>query len=350
LAGREGIPLEYVERPAKHNNAAYGTFYDAIKVILMPKKKPYQLPEPIRGWLFVFGQGWPTGLIILVLTFCAAGPLAAHGPGPGQDDGHRLDETQIIGDETASKGPVGIVENTGVKLPLAALFRDENGKEIRLGDIIDRPVILLPAFYTCPRSCSLLISNLAIALNQVSLIPGKDFRVITLSFDTDETPADAKKAKGNYIPLLPKGFPESEWVFLTGKQEAVLQVTDAMGYYFKKTGVHTFVHPNVLVAVSPNGVLIRYVYGPGFLGPDIAMALTEAEKGEPAISVKRILSFCFNYDPVSNRYVFQILKIGAITVCFLLIVFFLFVLRRKKNLRSDELDTKSPPHSRRKGP
>lgn len=309
----------------------------------MTNVKQFKKLYPARQKWFSF---IPT--LILVLFFWMVNPIYAHNPDMEQDEDPLSHETMEshgileIGAQSETSGFASIDEKTGERLPLDTVFLDEHGTEVMLGNIIDRPVILLPAFYTCPRSCSLLISNLALALNQVSLIPGKDFRVITFSFDSDETPADAKQAKANYIPLLPKDFPEKEWVFLTGKSEAILKVTDAMGYHFKKTGVHTFVHPNALAAVSEKGVMIRYVYGPTFLGPDIAMSLTEAAKGNPAISVKRILSFCYNYDPASNRYVFQTLKISAIMIGVLIVAFFLFVLRQKKP-KKDRFYSESHP-------
>lgn len=223
---------------------------------------------------------------------------------------------------------VGVDEKTGDVIPLDATFTDENGKQIVLSDIIDRPTIILPIFFYCPVVCPMLLSGLASALNDVPFEAGKDYRVIALSFNDEETPDVAKDSKEDYMRLLPESFPETSWSFLTGNQKEIVKVTDAIGYRFRKTAKNTFVHPNALVVVGEDGTVIRYLYGSVFLGADLGMAVSEAQKGTPGVSIKRILSFCFNYNPEGKRYVVTILKITALVTVIGLVLFFILFLRK----------------------
>lgn len=230
----------------------------------------------------------------------------------------------------------GVDEKPGETIALDATFRDENGNTVRLGDLVDKPTVILPIFFYCPVVCPMLLSNLAGALTDVPFEPGKAYRVIALSFNDEETPEVAKDSKADYMALLPETFPVSAWTFLTGDQKNILAFTDSIGYRFKKTAPSTFVHPNAMVIVSGEGKIIRYLYGSTYLGSDIGMGIAEAQKGIPGISIKRILSFCFNYDPAGRRYIIMFFKGVAFLTVLLLVLFFIFFLRRK-DTREEEI-------------
>lgn len=225
---------------------------------------------------------------------------------------------------------IWIDEQTGVRLPLDTGFVDENGQPVTLGSLIDKPTILLPIYFYCPNSCPTNLANLALAIDRMKIRPGKDYRVIALSFNDKETPEQARYAKRNYIRMLHEGFPEQEWAFLTGSRENISTVLDTIGYAFKPLGDGTFIHPSALVAVAGDGTVIKYVYG-SFIPGDVEIALVEAGRGVPARSVKRLLNFCFNYDPDTNKSFFQTTKIIVLSVFGGLIAFFFLWFLRKKN-------------------
>lgn len=214
-----------------------------------------------------------------------------------------------------------IDEQTGVKLPLAAEFIDETDSAVTLGGLIEKPAILLPIYFYCPNSCSTNLANLALALNRMKLEVGRDYQVIALSFNEEETPEDARSAKGNYLKLLYDGFPEDQWRFLTGTKENIAAVLGTIGYEFKPLDDGTFIHPSALVTVAPDGTVIKYVYGK-FIPGDVEIALTEAARGVPATSIKRLLDYCFNYDPDTNKAFFQGVKIAVLALFGALILFF----------------------------
>lgn len=219
-------------------------------------------------------------------------------------------------------------EKLGAKVPLDLTFVDEKGKSVKLSDLIDRPVLLQLVFYQCPQSCNLMMANLASILKSVTFTPGSDFRILTVSFDHEDTPLVASETKSNYMNLLPADFPADEWKYLTGSLTEIKPLTSAVGFRFKRVEQHNFIHPNVLIVLSHDGTVIRYLYGTEYLPFDVSMAITEAAKGTPAVSIKKLLTFCFNYDPKGKKYVFKTFQVSGVLLLLLLGGFFLFVLRK----------------------
>jgi protein SCO1/2 len=161
----------------------------------------------------------------------------------------------------------------------------------------------------------------------VDQVPGRDFNVVTLSFDDEEDHTHADTSKRNYNNLITRDFPKENWFYLTGDLENIKKVTDSLGYYFLKTKKHFFIHPSALVVLAKDAKIIRYLYGPNFLPFDLGMALNEAERGEPGISIKRgVLSFCFDYDPENKTYVFKLFRITGTAILLLLVGFVAFLL------------------------
>ncbi len=244
-----------------------------------------------------------------------------------------LEQSKMVVEDKQSDDALWIEEKTGQYLPLDLAFVDEAGQTIRLKEIVDRPTVLLPIYFYCPNICSKNLSNLAIALSSLSLEPGKDYRAIALSFNEAENFQDAARAKKNYLKIIGDGFPADGWRFLTGSLENIQAVTDAVGFRFKKVDDETFIHPAALMTIDKDGQIIRYVYG-SFLAGDVEMGLVDAAKGSPSLSVKRLLAFCFNYDPDQNKSVFQSVKIGVLLFFGITIaIVFIFVKRRRsKNM------------------
>jgi protein SCO1/2 len=226
---------------------------------------------------------------------------------------------------------VGVDEKLGQMIPLDLHVMDETGKHLLLKDLIDKPTLLLIIFYRCPASCSIMLGQLANVINAMPSKLSKDYNVLTFSIDAEDTPQFAAERKVNYTKILKPEIPGEDWKFLTASQEVIDKLTSSVGYRHFKLDKHNFVHPNVLIALSPKGKIIRYLYGPNFLTFDVSMALTEAQKGTPGISIKRLLSFCFNYDPEGKKYVFNFMRVASIVVLGLLLVFVIFLTRRRKN-------------------
>lgn len=279
-------------------------------------------------------------LVFILLSLGMPCRLPAHGQGE-EGDRHHGNTTESHGHEDAQLAPpiIGgrdwVAEKTGQFIPLDLTFADEEGKPATLGDIIDRPTLLLPIYYYCPSACSRNLANLAVTLGRLTAVPGRDFRVISFSFNEKETADDARRAKVNYLKLAGKDFPEKEWRFLTGEKDAVVALTAAIGYRFEKSGDGTYVHPSAVVAIAGDGKIIRYVYG-DFIPGDIDQAVADAAKGTPSFSVRRFLGMCFNTDPAAaGNGMFQKIKVGMLAVFVLAIAAFLFFLQRRSR-RAEE--------------
>ncbi len=234
---------------------------------------------------------------------------------------------------TATKANIALEEKLGQYLPADALFVDENGKRVSLKQAIDKPVIIAPVYLGCTHTCPLLLTGLAQVLGKIDMMkPGKDFRVITLSFDDKDNSKIALDKKKNYIKAIGKPFPEESWKFLTGDAMNIKKFTDSIGFTFQRDGEHDFSHPITLVVVSPQGRIVRYLEGISFLPFEVTMALTEAAQGKVGSPSRKILMYCFSYDPLKKSYVFNILKVtGTVMVLFVAsFVAYLMITTKKK--------------------
>jgi len=226
-----------------------------------------------------------------------------------------------------------IQEKTGEQIPLDAVFKNERGETVTLRQLVDRPILLLPIYYSCPTGCSFELANLAEAMRRSRHAP-ESFRAISLSFNAEETPETATTVKPNYTQLLAKNFPENGWVFLTGDSDNILKLTRSIGYTFKKKDEYTYIHPSALIVLDKDGQIIKYVYG-SFISGDVDLALAEAAKGTPASSIHRLLAFCFSANPRQNQQVLAYFKMGTTAILLTGGLWFLLFLRKKKSDQSN---------------
>lgn len=239
-----------------------------------------------------------------------------------------------------SRGPeeatpvFGLEEKLGANVPLEVTLRDEQGRDVVLRDLVRRPTLVCFVYYRCPGICTPLLTDLAELLDRSKVSPGKDFDVLTISFDFRDTPEMAAKKRQSYHNLLKKRtIPEDSWRFLTGDEASTKRLTDAVGFQYVKDGTE-FRHPGVLIMLSPEGRVIRYLVGKNFQPFDLEMATAEAARNETGVTVRRVLLLCFNYDPKGRRYVFNTTKVvGAVTVLLVGAFFLYLVLSRKRRVK-----------------
>lgn len=228
--------------------------------------------------------------------------------------------------QAAQEGPqVGVIEKLGDSLPEGLSFTDSNGNTVDLKKLVDKPTMLLPVYFTCPSVCHILQSSFARILPEVSLTPGEEIQVISLSFDELDTMENSARAKANFAMALQGEFPPEHWTFLTGDKHTIHQATEALGFRFKRVG-KDFAHPVVVIALAPGGKVVRYLYGSDFLPFDVTMAATEAAQGKTGVSIKRMLSYCFSYDPEGRRYTFDLMRVVGAGVLFMIGLFLLFLI------------------------
>ncbi len=224
---------------------------------------------------------------------------------------------------------IGIEEKLGQTIPLDLRFINEAGDTVSLGQLIDKPTILSFVYYDCPSICGPFQSGIADVISRVDMNLGTDYQVILISFNPLDDPIKAREKKNNYV----QGIPEAQrfaWHYLTGWQENILKITDAVGYRFKPTGLD-FAHPSALIVLSPSGKITRYLYGISFLPFDLKLALIEAQKGLPRPTINKVLEICFSYDTISHSYTLQVTRIvGILTILIALVVFLVLILKKRK--------------------
>jgi len=172
------------------------------------------------------------------------------------------------------------------------------------------------------------MSSLANVLPQVKLTPDKDYRILMVSFDELDTPKVAAAKKRNFLHAIhttDPSFPADAWMFLPGDKKNIDLLMNEIGFHFSRVG-KDFVHPVILVAVSPEGKITRYLYGTRVLPFDVAMALTEGDTNAPLFSVQRFAQLCFSYDPKGKKYVFDTMKVAGGLILLLVIAFALVLI------------------------
>lgn len=225
---------------------------------------------------------------------------------------------------------IGIIEKLGDTVPMDVHFLNENSDTVTLGQLINKPTILFFVYFDCPNLCSPLMDGVADVVSKLDLELGKDYQVITISFNTRDTPEKAREKKKNFVQKISRENQEN-WIYLTGDQENINRITEAVGYKYKAQGLD-FAHASAIIALSPQGKITRYLYGLSFLPFDVKMALVEAQKGLTRPTINRVLEYCFAYNPASKTYTIQITRIiGALTIIIAAIVFTLLLARKKKN-------------------
>jgi len=211
-------------------------------------------------------------------------------------------------------------QKPGSQLPLDAAFRDESGRDVRLGEISGgRPLILALVYFNCPNLCGIVRTDLFDALSKTGMTAGRDYALVALSIDPSETPHDAKAAKKDDIARYPLPGADAHWHFITGSPEAVQAVADAVGFRDKfDPQLKQFIHPAGIVFVTPKGVVSSYLLGVGYAPGDVRLGVTHAEIGSIAAAALPVLLLCYHYDPQTGHYTLAIMKLlrlaAAITV------------------------------------
>jgi protein SCO1/2 len=215
---------------------------------------------------------------------------------------------------------IGFDQRLGETVPLDLGFRDETGREVRLGDYFGkRPVVLTLNYYGCPMLCTVSLNGLASALNVLTYTAGREFEVVTVSFDARETADLAARKKKSYLERYKRQGAAEGWHFLTGKQASIDALTKAVGFkYAWDTETKQFAHPAGVVVLTPGGKISRYLFGIEYAPKDLRFAVVESSEGRVGNAVDQIVLACYNYDPATGRYGAAIMRIvrvsGALTL------------------------------------
>lgn len=230
---------------------------------------------------------------------------------------------------------VGFEQKMGAKVPAQAAFVDEDGKSVTLGDYLGkRPVILSLAYYECPMLCGLALEGLARSLKGFNLEPGRDFDVVTISFNPAEKPELARGKKANLVDFYGRPGAEGAWHFLTGTQAEIDEVTRAVGFNYRwDEAQKQYAHATGIVVLTPEGVVSRYFFGIEYAPKELRLGLSEASKGKVGGLTAQLLLLCYQYNPATGKYTattMTVLRIAAAATVLSVAAFILVMLRREK--------------------
>ena len=222
---------------------------------------------------------------------------------------------------------VGIEQHLDEQIPPNLTFHDETGKAVRLGDYFGhKPMIFNLVYYQCPMLCGEVLSGLESALRVLKFDVGKEFDVITVSFDPRETPEMAAAKKAEYLKRYGRPGAAQGWHFLTGSQASIDALTKAAGFqyhYDSKTG--QFAHATAIIVLTPDGKIAQYYYGVEYAPKDLRLGLIQASENKIGNLADQVLLYCYHYDPATGKYGAMVMRIMRLSAAVTLLVLGLFM-------------------------
>ena len=237
---------------------------------------------------------------------------------------------------------VGIQQNLNQQIPPDLAFTDDLGRKVQLRDYFgQKPLILNFVYYGCPMLCGEELNGLESALRVLKFDLGKEFEVITISFDPKNTPEIAAKKKEQILRRYNRPGAERGWHFLVGQPAAIEAVTKAAGFqyeYDEKTG--QFTHSTTILVLTPQGKIAQYYYGIEYPPKDLRLALVEASQNRIGNLADELLLYCYHYDPEKGKYSATILRVlrlmGVATMLCLGALLFAMMRRSSANFQGPE--------------
>jgi protein SCO1/2 len=287
---------------------------------------------------------------LVVLGFClmlAAPGYAQPGP-PGPSSplyGARPETGNVSTGLPTALRDVRIDQKLDQQLPLDLTFRDEAGRDVKLGQYFGhRPVVLALVFYECPRLCNQMLNGMVTSFRVLPFQMGKEYDVVTISFDPRETAQMAQAKKNSYVNYLPEKMQADAtagWHFLTGDSENIKQITDAVGFrYHYDEATQQFAHASGIMIATPYGKLSRYFYGIDYPARDLRLGLIESSANKIGSPADQLLLYCYHYDPATGKYgaaIMNAVRAGGVLTVLGIVAMFVFL--RKRNPAKLEFKT-----------
>jgi protein SCO1/2 len=291
----------------------------------------------------------PSHSLRLLIAAALASSLAM-----GSNDAHAQAWKDQQGDGIKNETPaelqgVDVVEHLGGALPRDAMFRDTEGKLVKLGDFFDgkRPTVFVFAYHTCPMLCSLVLDATVKSLSEVRWTVGDEFDVVSLSIDPKDTPETATKKRAQVVGSYARAHGDTKgWHFLVGDEANIRKVTDAVGFEYRYDARQKqYAHPAAIYLLTPAGNVARYLYGIQFDPGDVRLGLLEASEGRSISTTERLLLFCYHYDPQGKKYslvAMNVMRLGGGVTLALLGTFLTIMWARERRKRRQRIAASAP--------
>jgi len=256
----------------------------------------------------------------------------------------------VYADNTSMAAPlpkalenVGVTQKLGESIPLNLMFRDETGQPVALAHYFQdhKPVLLTMVYYECPMLCSEILNGLVRTLRILPLSAGKDFNIVTVSFNPAETSKLAAQKKLSYIDKYHRAGADQGWAFLTGDESSIKALTEAVGFrYTWDAQIKQFAHASAIMILTPQGKLSRYFYGVEYPSQDVRLSLVEASNGKIGTFIDQLTLYCFHYDPATGRYGLVIMRalqiLSVVTLLALALLIGTLLWREKHSMRQEK--------------
>ncbi|MGA9474321.1 MAG: SCO family protein [Terriglobales bacterium] len=228
---------------------------------------------------------------------------------------------------------VGIQQNLNEQIPADLTFTDDSGRAVKLGDYYGKkPLILNLVYFTCPMLCGEELNGLESALRILKFDVGKEFEVITVSFDPKDTPDAAAKKKAEILKRYKRAGAEQGWHFLVGNQDSIDKIAKAAGFEFEYDAKsNQFAHTTAIMVLTPQGKIAQYYYGIDYPPKDLRLALVDASQEKIGNVVDELLLYCYHYDPEKGKYsatIMRILRLAGVATLLCLGTLFIVLFRR----------------------
>jgi protein SCO1/2 len=237
---------------------------------------------------------------------------------------------------------VGVDEHLGEPIELSTLVQDHFGATVPLEKYFSdgKPAVLTLNYYSCASLCSMQLNAVLDGLRDLDWLSGDQFNMLTLSIDPDETSSLAAYKRTNYLKELDKEG--ASWTFLVAKQSAITDIANQVGYrYTYDEQSKQFAHPAVIMILSPDGTISRYLYGVQYTARDLKFALIEASEGKFGSTVEKVILSCFTYDNTTGRYTasaFGLMRLAGVITMFFLGAMITALWRRERRLSHKVLE------------
>jgi protein SCO1 len=236
---------------------------------------------------FTHRGGWGRGCALTATLFMAAAMSSSAVWGQ-----YRLDRPENApGAEVPVPNPE-VVERPNAAIPLDLEFTRWDGKKVKLADLFNhgRPVVLSLVYFSCPNLCGYVQDDLvnAIRSGPKSLIAGKDYDVIVVSIDPDDTPEAAAAKRSRYLTLTQRPEAEGGLIYLTGTESNIRKLADTIGFGYRKNfdilkkddPAGEYAHSAGIFVCTANGHLSQTIRGINWPTDKLHYALVQAADGK----------------------------------------------------------------------
>ncbi len=234
---------------------------------------------------------------------------------------------------------VAIEDRLGMPIRMDLQFVDSTGRNVTLDSFFNnrRPVILQMGYFRCPQICDVVSGALVTTALKVDLDIGKDYDVIYVSIDPTERWQLGQEKRANYTEMYGRPGAAAGFHFLTGSEAHIAKLAEEVGFKYQKVeGKNEYAHPSMLIVLTPEGKVSRYLYGVEYSDKTFRMALIEAGQGKIGDTFDQLLMMCYHWDEYSGMYTknwMNIMRAGGALTVVLLGVFIGLLLWREARLR-----------------